>query len=59
VFGILFTVALSGGMLMPWVAGHLAEAAGLRAVFVLAAANFAAIAVLTGLAKRFVSSTSS
>ncbi len=52
VFGILFTVALSGGMLMPWIAGHLAEAAGLRAVFMLAAGNFAAIAVLNVLAKR-------
>jgi fucose permease len=51
VFGILFTVALSGGMLMPWVAGHLAEAAGLRAVFILAAANFAAIAVLNRVAR--------
>jgi fucose permease len=51
VFGILFTVALSGGMLMPWVAGHLAEAAGLRAVFTLAAANFAAIAVLNRVAR--------
>src|SRR5512134_1724112 len=40
VFGILFTVSLSGGMLMPWIAGHLAEAAGLRTVFLLVAANF-------------------
>ncbi len=55
VFGILFTVALSGGMMMPWVAGHLAEAVGLRAVFVLAAANFVAIAALNGHAKRCVS----
>jgi fucose permease len=53
VFGILFTVALSGGMLMPWLAGHLAEAAGLRAVFGLAAANFAAIAVLNRVARTW------
>ena len=52
VFGILFTVALSGGMTVPWMAGHLAEAAGLRAVFVLAAANFMAIAILNGVAGR-------
>jgi fucose permease len=52
VFGILFTVALSGGMLMPWAAGNLAEAMGLRAVFVLAGANFAAIAVLNQIARR-------
>jgi fucose permease len=52
VFGILFTVALAGGMTMPWVAGHLAEALGLRWVFVLAAANFAAVAALNQLARR-------
>ena len=52
VFGILFTIALTGGMTMPWVAGHLAEAAGLRMVFVLAAVNFVAIAVLNSVARR-------
>jgi fucose permease len=52
VFGILFTVALCGGMTVPWLAGHLAEGAGLRAVFVLAAANFAAIAALSVVATR-------
>jgi fucose permease len=46
VFGILFTVALTGGMTMPWLAGHLAESAGLRPVFLLAAVNFCAVAVL-------------
>jgi MFS transporter, FHS family, glucose/mannose:H+ symporter len=53
VFGILFTVALTGGMLMPWIAGHLAEASGLRAVFMLAAANFAAVAVLNRMARTW------
>jgi FHS family glucose/mannose:H+ symporter-like MFS transporter len=52
VFGILFTVALTGGMTMPWVAGHLAASAGLRAVFVLAAFNFTAIAMLNAAARR-------
>ncbi len=52
VFGLLFTVALSGGMTMPWVAGHLAEAAGIRWVFVLAAAAFGAVAVLSVVASR-------
>ncbi len=52
VFGILFTVALTGGMTMPWLAGHLAESAGLRAVFVLASVNFLAVAVLNGVARR-------
>jgi FHS family glucose/mannose:H+ symporter-like MFS transporter len=44
VFGLLFTVALTGGMTMPWVAGHLASAAGLPAVFVLATGNFVMVA---------------
>lgn len=53
VFGILFTVALTGGMTMPWLAGHLAQSAGLRPVFVLAAANFCAVAALNGVARRW------
>jgi fucose permease len=52
VFGILFTVALSGRMLMPWTAGQIAEAAGLRYVFLLAGANFLAIAVLNAAVGR-------
>lgn len=52
VFGILFTVALTGGMTMPWIAGHLAERAGMRTVFLLGAANFLAIAGLSALARR-------
>lgn len=52
VFGILFTVALTGGMTMPWLAGQLAEARGLRSVFVLVAINFAIIAVLNRVAGR-------
>ena len=52
VFGILFTAALTGGMTMPWVAGHLAARFELRTVFLLAAANFGAIAILTAISKR-------
>jgi fucose permease len=52
VFGILFTIALCGGMTIPWFAGHLAEAAGLRSVFVFASANFVAIAALGVVARR-------
>jgi fucose permease len=51
VFGILFTVALCGGMTIPWLAGHLAEAAGLRAVFVFAALNFGAVGLLGAVAR--------
>lgn len=46
VFGILFTIALGGGMTIPWAAGLVAEATGLRWVFVFAAANFIAVAGL-------------
>lgn len=52
VFGILFTAALTGGMTMPWVAGHLAARFELRTVFLLAAANFGAIAILTVISRR-------
>lgn len=52
VFGILFTVALCGGMTIPWLAGQLAEATNLRWVFALGAANFAAVALLMALARR-------
>jgi fucose permease len=52
VFGILFTVALCGGMLIPWIAGLLAEAAGLRAVFVLSATNALVVSGLMLAARR-------
>jgi fucose permease len=52
VFGILFTVALTGGMTMPWIAGQVAESAGLRPVFVLVAINFAVIAMLNRAAQK-------
>lgn len=52
VFGILFTVALTGGMLMPWLSGQLAEHWGVRWAFALASANFLAIAGLNVLVKR-------
>jgi FHS family glucose/mannose:H+ symporter-like MFS transporter len=51
VFGILFTVALAGGMTMPWVSGQLADTAGVRLVFGLAATNFVVIAVLISVAR--------
>lgn len=52
VFGILFTIGLTGGMTMPWLAGQVAESAGLRTVLALAAANFVAVAILGALARR-------
>lgn len=52
VFGILIAIGLCGGMLMPWLAGHLAQAAGLRWVFLQAAAAFLAISALIVAVKR-------
>jgi len=46
VFGILFTAALTGGTILPWVAGRLAGIAGVAWVFGLVAAAFAIIAAL-------------
>jgi fucose permease len=46
VFGILFTIALTGGMTMPWAAGRIANAAGLRAGLSLVAVNFLIILAL-------------
>jgi fucose permease len=50
VFGILFAIALAGGMLLPFTAGFLGAAAGLRWVFALVTASYAAILVLTAAA---------
>jgi fucose permease len=50
VFGILFAAALSGGMTLPWLAGQIGGAAGLRWVFVLIAGAFTAILCLSRVA---------
>jgi fucose permease len=39
VFGILFAIALTGGMTLPWVVGQLAQAHGLRLALLLPAVN--------------------
>jgi len=57
VFGMLFTVALAGGMALPWVSGHLAQAAGLRWVFVLVAVAFVAVLALGRLVARLSPAT--
>ena len=46
VFGILFTMALAGGMTLPWLTGQLAARRGLRAALALAALQFLAVAAL-------------
>ncbi|HSB15341.1 MAG TPA: MFS transporter [Bryobacteraceae bacterium] len=51
-FGILFAIALTGGMTMPWLVGQLAAARGLRFAFWLAAANCLAITLLQFVVSR-------
>jgi fucose permease len=46
VFGVLFTFALTGAMTIPWVAGHVAASAGVRAVLFLGASLFVAVTLL-------------
>ena len=52
VFGILFTAALTGGTILPWVAGQIAAAAGLNWVFAFAAAAFVVIGFLGMVMRR-------
>lgn len=46
-FSVIFTVALAGGMLCPWLAGKLAQSSGLRTGLVIPVFNCALIIVLT------------
>lgn len=52
VFGILFAVALSGGMSVPWIAGEVGTTIGLRWVFVLVAGLYAVLVSLSRVATR-------
>ena len=52
VLGALITVALTGGMLMPWLAGVVSSSAGVRAGLALPCVGFLAVAILQGLARR-------
>lgn len=45
VFGILFSIALVGGMLLPWIAGQATSRFGLRAVFFVVAAAFGSVSI--------------
>jgi MFS family permease len=46
VFGVLFSLAVLGGMAFPWAAGHLAPAFGVRIVLALGATGFGVVALL-------------
>lgn len=52
VFGLLFAMALVGGMSLPWVAGQLGELSGVRAAMAVAPAGFLVIAGLAAAAAR-------
>jgi beta-galactosidase len=52
VFGLLLAAALSGGMLLPWVAGQVGEAHGLRPALLVVAAQSLAVAALAALSSR-------
>ncbi len=52
VFGILLTIALAGGMAVPFVAGRIGGAVGLRWVFVLLAGCYLAMTALGRVAAR-------
>jgi len=52
VFGILFAIALTGGMTLPWVVGQLAQAHGLRSALFLAPGNSLMIFALQWLIQR-------
>jgi fucose permease len=53
-FGMLFAAALTGGMMVPWASAQIAGAAGIRWVFVVVAAAFAAISGLSRMGARRV-----
>jgi fucose permease len=52
VFGILFSIALVGGMLVPWALGHLAETRGMRAGLALPFVCAAGIFILQAIVAR-------
>ena len=51
-FGILFAAGLSGGIVLPWLAGQIGGGAGLRWILGMVAASFAVILALSRLAVR-------
>jgi len=51
VFGVLFTMALAGGMTLPWVTGQAAAAWGLRPALGLVVAQFLAVFALQWIVK--------
>ena len=54
VFGLLFAMALLGGMTAPWLAGQIGELGGIRAAMAVAPAGFCAILVMAILAGRLI-----
>jgi MFS transporter, FHS family, glucose/mannose:H+ symporter len=52
VFGILFATALAGGMILPFVGGQIGALAGLRWIFGMITAAFAAVVILSRVARH-------
>jgi len=52
VFGLMFTLSVTGAMTLPWVGGHLAAAFGVRVVMVLGTAGFVTVMLLALAARR-------
>jgi fucose permease len=51
-FGLIFSLSVIGGMLVPWLAGHLAGAYGVRAISSLGMSVYVAVTLLALLAQR-------
>jgi len=52
IFGALFTIALLGGMLLPWLAGFLVDRHGIQAGLATAAVGFVMVLILQTVIKR-------
>lgn len=55
VFGILFAIALTGGMTLPWVVGQLAQAQGLRTALLISVVSALAVFALQAVILRTAS----
>ncbi|HEX7419014.1 MAG TPA: MFS transporter [Thermoanaerobaculia bacterium] len=52
IFGLLFAMGLCGGMLFPWIVGHVSQSAGIRAAMVVPFAGAFVISILAVLQSR-------
>jgi fucose permease len=52
IFGLLFAMGLCGGMLFPWIVGHVSQSAGIRSAMIVPLAGAFAISILAVLQSR-------